>query len=386
MNKNLLPVIALILLAGGATAQENIPVIKANGKYVNIRSDDQFIQYGWQIDAAQILDIYPTSARRVVFYTDVDSIAIAVDARKGQYNFIFLLNGKDSAHTQVRYDPSAKLGGVPTALDIRKKIEGQVFALRVPTPPVYKVENRAVWSGGDSIMIRIYYPDDGKNQRILYNIHGGAFVACNLNTHDNISRILANKTHSIVVALDYRKPPEFPYPASLDDITTVLKWIVANASSFGGDKNNIIWVGDSGGGLQAMALAIKMQQANMPKAIVLVNPAEDLRHYEHGSYALVVDSYLGGKNPDDSLISPVVAQNLSFLPPTLVITSEHDGLKPQGVALYTKLVSAGVAAKTVDIPQMGHLAGFWAVGHANADMAVAEAVKFILAQSAGGGQ
>jgi acetyl esterase len=90
---------------------------------------------------------------------------------------------------------------------------------------------------------------------------------------------------------------------------------------------------------------------------------------------------LGGTNPDDSLISPVVAQNLSFLPPTLVITSEHDGLRPQGLALFAKLVSAGVAAKTVDIPQMGHLAGFWAVGHANADLAVAETVKFILAQA-----
>lgn len=381
MYQNIFPVIALILLTGGAAAQESIPIVRANGKYVTIRSDDQLIQYGWQIDAAQKLDIYPTSARKLVFYTDVDSISIAVDARKGQFNFIFLLNGRDSAHTQVRYDPSAKLAGVPTALDIRKKIEGQVFAMKVPTPAVFKVENRAVWNGSDSIRIRIYYPGEGKNQRILYNIHGGAFVACNLDTHDNISRILANKTQSIVVALDYRKPPEFPYPASLDDITTVLQWIISNASSFGGDKNNMVWVGDSGGGLQTMALAIKMQNANRPKAIVLVNPAEDLRHYEHGSYALVVDSYLGGKNPDDSLISPVVAQNFSFVAPTLIITSEHDGLKPQGVALYAKLLSSGVAAKTVDIPQMGHLAGFWAVGHANADMAVAEAVKFILAVS-----
>ena len=68
--------------------------------------------------------------------------------------------------------------------------------------------------------------------------------------------------------------------------------------------------------------------------------------------------------------------------PTLIVTSERDGLKPQGVALYTRLMAAGVAAKTVDIPKMGHLAGFWAVGHANADGALSEAVKFILAASA----
>jgi acetyl esterase len=381
MNLRSLQVITILLIAACGQAQENIPILKANLDYVTVRWDNKLFQYAWHVTPAEKLDIYPTSARRVIFYTDIDSMAFTVDPKVGQYNFIILLKGKDSAHTQIKYDATAKVPEHPNAIDVRKLIEGQVFGLKVPPQDIYKIENRAVWNGSDSIRIRIYYPNDKKDQRIIYNIHGGAFVACGLETHDNISRILANKTQSIVIALDYRKPPEFPYPASLDDITTVLKWITANSASFGGDNKNIVWVGDSGGGLQATALAIKMQKAYMPRAIVLINPAVDLRHYEHGYYAQVIQAYLGDKDPNDSLISPIIAQNFSFLPPTLVVTSERDGLKPQGVALYNRLTAAGVAAKTVDVPQMGHLAGFWAEGHANADVALAEAVKFILAES-----
>jgi acetyl esterase len=381
MTKTFLTVIAMAFMASAGYSQENVPVLKANFDYVTIRWDNTLIQNSWHVTPAEKLDIYPTSAKRLIFYSDIDSIAFTVDPTVGQYNFIILLNGKDSAHTQVKYDAAAKMPEHPNAIDVKRAIEGQVKALNVPPTPIYKVENRAVWNGTDSIRIRIYYPKDGKHQRILYNIHGGAFVACDLETHDNISRILANKTQSIVVALDYRKPPEFPYPASLDDITTVLQWINKNAASLGGDKNNIVWVGDSGGGLQATALALKMQKTIVPRAIVLVNPAVDLRHYEHGSYAQVVQSYLRDKDPNDSLVSPIIARNFSFFPPTLIVTSERDGLKPQGVALYTSLTAAGVHAQMVDVPKMGHLAGYWAEGHANADLAIAEAVKFILAES-----
>ncbi len=65
--------------------------------------------------------------------------------------------------------------------------------------------------------------------------------------------------------------------------------------SFGGDKNNIVWVGDSGGGLQATALCIKLRKEGRPKAIVLINPAEDLRHYEQSQLAMACDAYLSGK-------------------------------------------------------------------------------------------
>ena len=369
----------MLSIAKSNYAQNKLQVINANSKRVDIKEDGKLTKYAWLISPKEKLDIYKTCGKIVTFYTDRDSITFAVDPKVGEYNFVILVNGKDSAYTQIKYAAGYKQPVQPTAADVRKLIEGQVYALKVTPEKIYKVENRCVWNGADSIKIRIYYPNGNKKQRVIFNIHGGGLVACNLDTHDNICRILANKTQSIVIALDYRKPPESPFPAGINDCNTVLRWIKAKAHSLGGDANNIILVGDSGGGLLLTALAIKLQKKLNVKAIVLVNPAVDLRNYEEGPNAFVTGWYLNEKNPDDSLASPATAKNFSFLPRTLIITSEKDILKPQGISFYNKLIANGVNARSVDIPGKGHLAGYWAAEHEKANEAITETVKFIVA-------
>ena len=270
-------------------------------------------------------------------------------------------------------------GKPPTADEIRQAISGQIYSYKIPPQPVYKVENTAVWNGIDSIKVRLYYPKAGKKQRIIYNIHGGALIACDLDTHDNICRLLANKTGSIVVALDYRKPPESPYPASINDCLTVLDWIWKTASSWGGDTSNLVCVGDSGGGLLITALEVK-QQGHIPiKKNVLINPAVDLRSPPKGLYALVTQMYLHGQSANDSLVSPIIATNFSFFPPTLIVTCEKDILKPHGTELYEKLQQAHVFSKLVDIHNKDHLGEYWAAAHPEAQQAIDETVNFIMA-------
>ena len=373
--------LALLFIGKLGHCQNKLPVIHANSKSVNIKEDGTLTEYAWFISPKERPDIYKTSGKTVTFYTDIDSIAFTVDPKVGEYNFVILLHGKDSAYTQIKYAAGYQQPKLPTAADVRKLIEGQTYALKGPPEEIYKVENKAVWNGSDSIKIRIYYPNANKKQRVIFNIHGGALVACDLNTHDNICRILANKTQSIVVALDYRKPPESPFPAGLNDCNTVLQWIKTNAHRFGGDAGNLVLVGDSGGGLLLAALAVKLQNKLNVKAIVLVNPAVDLREYKEGPYAFVTGWYVGDKNPGDSLISPITAKNLSFFPRTLVITSEEDILKPQGVSFFKKLVANGVKSKSIDVPNIGHLAGYWAGGNAKANEAITETVNFILTDS-----
>lgn len=174
---------------------------------------------------------------------------------------------------------------MPSVEQVRNMIEGDVYALKIKAEPIFKIEERTIWSGIDSIKIRIYFPDNNKKNRIIYNIHGGALVACDLNTHDNISRILANKTASVVVAVDYKKAPEFPFPTSIQNCEFVLQWIKNNTASLNGDANNIILTGDSGGGLFIASMAVKLQNNLGVKKIVLINPAVDLRNYEAGPYA-----------------------------------------------------------------------------------------------------
>ncbi|WP_300604218.1 transglutaminase-like domain-containing protein [Niabella sp.] len=99
--------IFLYLIAPGpaALAQKSLSVIKATSTSVDIRDDGTRVKNAWRIVPEEKLDVYTTSAKRVTFYTDIDSISFNIDPQK-QYDFVILLNGKDSAKTRIRYQPS----------------------------------------------------------------------------------------------------------------------------------------------------------------------------------------------------------------------------------------------------------------------------------------
>ena len=86
--------------------KEKLPIIRANSVMVDIKDDDVFEKEAWRIVPEEELDVYETSAKRVTFYTDLDSISFEINPKVGKYDFIILLNGKDSARTQIKWAPS----------------------------------------------------------------------------------------------------------------------------------------------------------------------------------------------------------------------------------------------------------------------------------------
>ena len=85
-------------------AQEvNLPVIKANSNQVSIKEDNVLKKNVWKIAPEIDIDVYQTSAKEVTFYTDIDSISFSINPKVGKYDFIILLNDKDSARTQIEY-------------------------------------------------------------------------------------------------------------------------------------------------------------------------------------------------------------------------------------------------------------------------------------------
>lgn len=101
-------------------SQQKMPVISANSNLVTIKEDDKVMKNAWTIVPQEKLDVYVTSGKRVTFYTDVDSISFKVNPKIGQYDFVILLNGKDSARTQIKYQISR--------LDILKQAEKYNYA------------------------------------------------------------------------------------------------------------------------------------------------------------------------------------------------------------------------------------------------------------------
>ncbi|WP_131539599.1 transglutaminase domain-containing protein [Pedobacter nototheniae] len=112
MKTKLFFILLFLFSASKSFSQQKLRIIKANSLSVDIKDDDYPVRKNaWSIVPTEKLDVYATSAKKVTFYTDQESISFNVDPKVGEYNFIILVNGKDTARTQIKYDekvPSRK--------------------------------------------------------------------------------------------------------------------------------------------------------------------------------------------------------------------------------------------------------------------------------------
>ncbi len=265
---------------------------------------------------------------------------------------------------------------IPTPDMVRQMISEDIKSLNINPEKIVRIENKNI----DGIPIRIYYPTAKKQIEIIYNIHGGALVAGDLETHDNISRKIANAMNSVVIALDYRKAPENPFPKSLNDVMSIYLWIVNNQKEIGGTLNPISIVSDSGGSLLAAALQIELKQKNINKNIkkvVYINPAFDLRNPEQDFYNLVTNWYLSGADANNVLASPTLSKDFSVFAPCLIVVNENDALRNQGLEFNRKLNSAKIESELLTIQGEDHFGGFWAAAHPKIDLAFKKSLEFL---------
>lgn len=271
-------------------------------------------------------------------------------------------------HSQVKalLDGMAQLGGQPinemSPEDARRMFKAMA-TLSVPED-VARVDDRHVPGAGGDIPVRIYTPEEavGVDSPLLLWFHGGGWVIGDLETADSTARALANRAGVVVVSVDYRLAPEHCAPAALDDALAVLTWSVENASLLGVDAARVAVGGDSAGGNLAAALCLRARDEFGPDIDfqLLVYPVVDctLRHpsmEENGDgYFLTkaamvwfVDHYLGGADPADPMVSPLLAQSHADLPPAMVITAEFDPLRDEGEAYAEALREGGVPVEAV---------------------------------------
>ncbi len=102
----LLTLLLLTSIVQLSIAQTRLPVIRATSKMVNIKEDENLKKGAWIISPEINPDVYVTSAKKVTFHTDLSTISFKIDPKVGVYNFIILLNEKDSAKTQIKYQTS----------------------------------------------------------------------------------------------------------------------------------------------------------------------------------------------------------------------------------------------------------------------------------------
>ena len=201
---------------------------------------------------------------------------------------------------------------------------------------------------------------DVDDQEIILYFHGGGYVNGSSLTHRELGWRLSAAARARVLLLDYRRAPEHPYPAAIEDAVAAYKWLLA--SDFPPSKISV--AGDSaGGGLAvAMMLVLRDEGVMLPKTAVLLSPWLDLTHnsgtfISNESSDLILsaarlrefaDWYLGdGASADNPLVSPIFA-DLHDLPPMLIQVGDQEMLLDDSITFAEKAEAAG-ADVTLDV-------------------------------------
>lgn len=259
---------------------------------------------------------------------------------------------------------------------------------------VFQIENREILSFDQKINIRIYRPSEDLELPAVIYFHGGWFNAGSLETHDRPLRKLSNLSGAIVIAVDYRLAPEHPFPNGINDAYGALNWVIDNAKALGVDLNRLAIAGDSAGGALAAATTRRAIDNHLPGILcqVLVYPVTDAslktaswKEFEDGpvlDFQGAVDAwnlYLthdeDRKNPD---ASPLCANDLSGIPPSLIIIAECDPLRDEAVLYAEKLQQEGVEVRQSMYHGMVH--GFFQMGGIidEGNHAIEEAAQFLI--------
>src|SRR6478735_2387256 len=233
--------------------------------------------------------------------------------------------------------------------------QARAMAAQEPREDVAEVED----VDADGVPARLYTPD-GADAVTIVHAHGGGFVFNDVEVHDASARRLANRSGMRVLSIEYRRPPEHKFPAAVDDVSAAAGWAQRTLDG------RLVAHGDSAGG--NLALVDALRHPGRYAALVLIYPFldptagfESYRTHADGfdpregtwywvQYATPEDH----TNPD---LAPLLSDRLGTLPPTIVVTAEHDPLRDEGEELARRIADAGV--EVVASRYLGQLHGFW---------------------------
>jgi acetyl esterase len=213
------------------------------------------------------------------------------------------------------------------------------------------------------VRCRLYRPAGA--DAVIVHLHGGGFVFHDIDVHDAAARRLANRTGMAVLSVDYRRPPEHRFPAAPDDVDAVLRWLEADGVERGLDLPTFVH-GDSAGGNLALVAALRNPGRFAGVALIypFLDPEAGFDSYRTATdgfdpreAAWYWEQYADPGDRTDPDVAPLRSDRLGSLPPTLVITAEHDPLRDEGEELALRIAQEG--GRVVATRYLGQVHGFW---------------------------
>ncbi|KPN97095.1 alpha/beta hydrolase [Lysinibacillus sp. ZYM-1] len=222
---------------------------------------------------------------------------------------------------------------------------------------------------GAQITLRLYTPIFDQPLPVIVYYHGGGWVYGNLESVDAGCQLLANQAQAIVVSVDYRLAPEYPFPIPLHDAYDSLVWVHDHIEAFGGDATRLTVAGDSAGGNLATVVAYLATTSGGPnlQAQVLIYPVTNV-DFTTVSYQAYGENfgldkqgmqwfsqhYTDESNYINPFVSPLHLKDVSHMPKTIIIAAEADVLFDEGLSYAHKLTTAGVAVEHITMSGLIH--------------------------------
>ncbi|MFT6103879.1 MAG: acetyl esterase/lipase [Paracoccaceae bacterium] len=222
---------------------------------------------------------------------------------------------------------------------------------------------------------------------VLY-LHGGAFTIGSTATHRELIARLAQASQTTALAIDYRRAPEHPFPAALDDALTAYSALLDQGTR----AETITLAGDSAGGGLCVSLCHALQIRNMPQpaALALMSPLTDMTF--SGASARknlnldplipaiwgqrAINLYLDGHDPSDPLASPLFG-DMRYIPPTIIHVADTEILLDDATRLAEALLKVNKQAVLKvfsGLPHVWQIHGGWLP---QADASLAELGAFL---------
>lgn len=220
--------------------------------------------------------------------------------------------------------------------------------------------------GGD-LTVRVYTPiGDGPFPAVVFFHGGGWWMAggeTNFDLNDGQCRTFCDRLAAVVVNVDYRLAPEAPYPVQLEDCYRSVEWVRDHADSLSVDPSNVSVMGTSSGGNEAAAVCLLARERGGPpiRCQVLLAPPLDITCSSPSLQELpglveqlqgLAALYAPQDRWTDPLVSPLLADDLTRLPPAVIVTADFDPLRDDGRRYAERLEQAGVPVAWNQYPMM----------------------------------
>lgn len=222
-----------------------------------------------------------------------------------------------------------------------------------PTPRSSLDSRDLTLPGG--LRARLYLPasSTGDPVPVVLFAHGGGWVTGSIETHDSLCRDLCQQSGWAFLSVDYRLAPEHPWPAAPDDMASALNWLLSHGADLAVDPERLALMGDSAGGNLALVTALQACATGsaQPRLLVLICPVLDpsmacpsWQELADAPFLSAADMrwYYGHYGPDrsDWRAAPLLA-DLKTLPPTLIISADHDIARDEAQLLADRLDQLG---------------------------------------------